>query len=208
MKTQLSLVFALLLAIAGAGCGAAGDKNPANVSNDTNTVGGDSNGKDTTSVQTGALVTATAPQGILGDFAFDGTVTCSGVNTCEAQVTGSITVTFTCPNHLFLPKLVVAPKADTNVVWNQPGDWGLAPNGTYRYEQFQQDVTVKTYVVDQQIILESAGSGIGVIDGDKFLWNLDGDKNVGTVSVDLKTIVYHNTTASGSEFDITLTRIE
>ena len=89
MKTATSLIFALLLAFAGAGCADdAGSTSPVNA----NTVGGDGTDDGNTGTQTGSLVTieAWAPDGLQGDFAFDDGTTvprfvfCSSTETCQA----------------------------------------------------------------------------------------------------------------------------
>lgn len=206
MKTATSLIFALLLAFAGAGCAADSGTDPG--ANNGNTVGNNPDGNNTTGTKTLALITATVPDGISGDFYFGDNLACEGVNSCEAEVTGTIMVTFKCPQHLFLPKVLTDPKKDQKVTWDNPGDWGLAPSGTYRDEKFKQDLTVSTSVEGQQILLDADGEVLGAIAHDQFSWKSESGTYTGTVSVDLKTITYHNQTPTGNEFDITLTLVE
>ena len=68
---------------------------------------------------------------------------------------------------------------------------------------------VKTYIEDGQILLWEDGTVIGKVDGDKFSWTSKGGYTyIGTISIDLKTIIYHLSVEGGNETDVVLTLIE
>jgi len=205
----LSVIIAVALTLfALAGCENAGD------SNTGNNYQGDGyidNSEDSSGVITTGLVVATAPNEFVGDFSFNGEVVCTGVSVCEFEATGTVEVEFVSKDKLFLNKYAKAnPDMDQEVNWDEPGDWGLAPNGTYYDENAKFEGLVKTWVEDGQILLEFEGSIIGAIKGDKFSWETDKAKHTnGLISADLNLISYHVIAIlSGNEADAILKRVE
>lgn len=139
------------------------------------------------------------------------TLACQDANSCEVEAEGEVTIEFRCPKHLFLPRTVSGnPDAPTSVSWNAPGDWGLAPNGTYYHEEAQHEADVKTYIAQGQILLRDDGDIVGAVTGSSFAWTTEGGTiySNGSISDDLGTISYHMVTASGNEYDWTLTLVE
>jgi len=160
---------------------------------------------------------------------------CVGTSSCEAQVLlndswripddtlkglredgvvteteeGKVEAGFKCPNHLFVPKFV-SPDSDkaVEVSWNQPGDWGLAPNGTYRDEN-NSESEYSTTVGQEGVLLLEYGSIIGRIQGQAFSWETEAGSTVeGMISEDLKTITFEWTYANDESSTSTLTLIE
>lgn len=210
---MLQLAVSVPLAIA-MGCGSEGSSDgngPKECLGVCTPVDNDASGSTDTAPQSGTVV-AMAPDGLTGDFYFADTLTCTGTSSCEASVEGSVTVEFKCPKHLFLPKSAVGdPTKDQQITWKDPGDWGLAPNGTYSKEDGNEH-TVKTTMENtsgqHQVLLWEDEDVIGAVSGNTFSWDAEYAKYSGTVSDDLKTIVYHIVAKNGNEIDETLTLVE
>ena len=183
------------------------------------TIDNDGNGSTEDPTLQSGLVVAKAPGGFTGDFTFTEPLgplwvfkTCEDTASCEAFYYGAMTVNFECPSHLFVPKVMVAdPKKDQEVTWDNPGDWGLAPNGTYHDVEGDSDVEILTWVKDGEILLaeENIGSVIGKIIGNTFSWTPQkGTKHSGSITDDLRTITYHVVAVNGNEADRTLILVE
>lgn len=140
------------------------------------------------------------------------TLACQGANSCEIEAEGEVTIEFRCPKHLFLPRTVSGdPDAPTSVSWNTPGDWGLAPNGVYRYDDdtdYTFDVTTESK--DGEIRLVADGNKLGVVKGNSFAGvDTAVEYTNGVISEDLATITYHGiATEVNKEFDNTLILVE
>ena len=207
-KTFAICMIAVALSLfALAGCeGAGGGNTGASPEGDAS----GNNGEDTNGVLESGLIIATAPNDFVGDFSFDGEVVCSGVNSCEFEVAGVVTVQFVSKDKLFLNKYATAnPDEVQEVTWDEPGDWGLAPQGIYVREEGQIEGLTKTWFEDGQILLEWKGTVLGTVDEDKFVREYeDGGGYSGSISTDLKSIVYVATSPSGNKDDVTLKRVE
>lgn len=209
----VALVLGLTFALAG--CEGAGDDGS---TGNNGYVGDDSNGggDDTNGTLESGLVIATAPndpsgQPFVGDFKFDNEVVCTNVSVCEFEATGSVKIEFTHPLALFLDKYATANSdEDQQVSWDKPGDWGLAPQGTYVDEEDGDEELVKTWIEADQILIESSGSIVGAVERDKFSWETeDVAYSNGTISLDLSTVSYvHTVVWSGKQFDKILKRVE
>jgi hypothetical protein len=204
-----TLFCALCLVPLSMGCGSVDD-----TSGNPTASGGKNKGGIDQTLETG-LVVAKTPVGLngtlfVGDFWFGTDLICSGVSVCELTVTGDTTVSFKCPEHLFVPKTAYGdPTKTTEVTWTADSDWGLAPKGTYHTEPSNFDGQVKTWVEGDKILLDFDGTTIGAVNGDKFAWKEPGGSlYIGSITDDLKTITYHRVTASGKEVDVTLTFVE
>ncbi|MBI5369666.1 hypothetical protein HZA85_00520 [Candidatus Uhrbacteria bacterium] len=138
------------------------------------------------------LVLATAPNDLtgkplVGDFYFDENLACSSVSTCEASVTGVVTVQIRCPKHLILPKTATGdPKKTTTVVWNQPGDWGLAPKGLYRFGNGTYEVETKIGDKGVKMVVYGLWDDGVLVHGSNLVYY--NGKDSGNISDDLKTI--------------------
>lgn len=210
----IATVLSFASALAGCeGGGSDGSSNNGYTEDDSNGSGGE----DTNGTLEAGLIVATAPNDLsgkpfVGDFSFDGNVACTQVSVCEFETTGSVKVEFTHPLALFLNKYATAnPDEDTQVSWDKPGDWGLAPQGVYLDENAKFEGLVKTWIEDGQVLLEFEGSVIGAVEGDTFSWEY-AEYNIkfdGTISSDLGVISYQKTiVVSGDESDIVLKRVE
>ncbi len=176
------------------------------------------NGHFVEKVNKSGLVIATAPNEFVGDFTFNGEVVCVNVNVCEKKTIGEkktgggvVWVKFFRQDSLFLNKVVgIDPMDPVKVFWDEPEDWGLAPNGTYRDEADQYEGEATTEMVDGHFELHWAGSILGIVDRNSFSVADDAiEISNGIISDDLKTITYHKTyPQSNKEFDIVLTRVE
>lgn len=220
-NAAIALIALVLGLFALAGCEGAEDEGSTNNNgyNEDDTNG--SGGEDTNGTIEAGLIVATAPNDpsgkpFVGDFSFDGNVVCAQVSVCEFEATGSVKVEFTHPIALFLNKFATAnPDEDTQVSWDQPGDWGLAPNGTYRDDDGQEHA-VQTIVEDvtgqEQILLQEDGGTIGAVNGQEFSWEEPGRVYTmtysGTIHADLATVVYKTTASTGEKYDRTLIRVE
>ncbi len=187
------------------GCGteSASDSNtdPSDVSG--NPDNGGTGGGDLGVIESG-LVIAQAPEGLKVDFYFgydlDAPPVCMAASSCEVNVEDYvIEVRVKCPTHLFVAKTVDRKgKDEVEVNWDSPGDWGLAPQGTYATEN-GTEYEVSTKIEDGVILLYVYGlQDVGVpIEGNKIIYE---GNNCGDVSDDLLVI---NLTC-GDPFTLTL----
>lgn len=206
---RFMIVLSLPLAFAmGCGDSPSDTSTPDDVGGNPDNGGGP--GGDVGTVQSG-LVVAKAPEGLSGDFYFAGDLLCSGASSCEANVEGQIEIKFVCPNHLFVPKTVGGADKkviiDANgewkvtVTWDNPGDWGLSPNGTYTWQN-NDKYQVETKVEGSTIRLYAHGlwdDGLNV-QGSELVYD---SKPSGNISDDLKTV-----TLIGLEDTFVLTLVE
>lgn len=211
-RFMLQLAVSVPLAIA-MGCGSDGSDGPNGPKECLGVctpVDNDASGSTDTAVPQSGTVVAMAPDGLTGDFYFGNTLTCEASASCEASVEGMVEIEFKCPKHLFLPKSAVGdPAKDQQIVWTDPGDWGLAPSGTYLDEQDKFEGQVKTWLENSEILLDFDGTVIGKVNGNKFSWTSNGGtKYSGTIADDLRTISYHVTASNGNEADAVLTLVE
>ncbi|MBI2474980.1 hypothetical protein HYV69_00980 [Candidatus Uhrbacteria bacterium] len=205
----LSVIITVALSIfVLAGCeGGGADNTGGNYSyNEDGYVNGeDSNGE----LKTG-LVIATAPNDFVGDFYFDENLECEASSSCKAEVEGTIQIEFKRTDALFLTKYVaVGSDKEQTVTWDEPGDWGLAPNGMYFSDESNDNVEVETIMEDGNILLRKKGYMLGEVYGNKFSYTAEGGTEYnGIITADLKTISYHRATPGGNEFDFVLTLVE
>ncbi len=186
MKHFMLLALLCLVPLA-MGCGSsAGSNGNGSATKDGGGLDNDGGGTTDTGSKSG-LIVAKAPSGFVGDFYFGSDLTCASANSCEASVTGSIKVEFKCPKHLFLPKFASSdPKKDTQIVWTAPGDWGLAPNGTYRDQDdatYQVETKLEGGVI-KLYVYGLADHGV-LVQGNQMH---SGSKKAGSISDNLKTI--------------------
>ena len=118
---------------------------------------------------------------------------------------------FNCPGHLFAARTVNLVQDDdgTEMTLEWPeGSWGLAPNGTY-VDSDNYESEVSTSVVGNVVIMilsfetPVAGNRFSGTNPDDAANHIDG-----TISDDLTTIEFTETTASGSVYEVTLTLLE
>ncbi len=156
------------------------------------------------------LIVAMAPDGLTGDFYFNDQLTCEDSASCEASVEGSITVELKRPERLFIPKTVTgSASGQTTVTWSET-DWGLAPNGQYRFEDDDYVRPAYTELVNGKIELVWDGNHLGVVVGNTFS-GVDGNSEYvnGVISDDLSTISYTDIIATNKKlFDVVLHRID
>jgi len=172
MKTLIALLLSMPLAFA-MGCGdSPSNTNPGNEDVSGNPDNGGTGGD--LGVIESRLVVAQAPAGFSGDFYFEDVLVCAGATSCEAPIDDwfSTEIRFEYPKHLFLPREISPQIGGPKYVitWDDPGDWGLAPQGTYFHEQDLFEGKVTTWVEEGQILLDFAGNVLGAIEGDSFAW--------------------------------------
>ena len=205
--------FALLLALSvplalAMGCGT----EPTNSTDDGPVGNTDSVTGDDVSLGTieSGLVVAMAPEGLTGDFYFNDDLVCEAAASCEVNVEGSITVELKRPERMFVPKTAAGSKSGkTTVTWTD-ADWGLAPNGEYRFEDDDYVRPAYTELVDGKIHLVWNGNQLGIVVGKTFS-GFDGDSEYvdGLISDDLSTISYTEIiTTTNKVFDTVLHRVD
>lgn len=187
----LSLTFVL------AGCEGGGDDGTSNNGYNENDSNG-SGGEDTNGTLESGLIVATAPndpsdQPFVGDFKFHDEIVCTNVSVCEFEwIKGtSGKVEFTHPLALFLTKIAYPGPGETEQVsWDQPGDWGLAPQGMYSNEE-GSEYLVETKLSDGvvKLIIHDFVEFGASIDRANIIGD-DGETKIGQISVDLTTITF------------------
>ncbi len=168
------LVLSLALAL---GCGGSGDSgDPSNPSGgsggDGGSTGNGGNGTETYK----ASIHVKAPNDLIGSFyrAEPGdckvtaekadspdancVVVCPSVNECSFDIdsTNEFDLVFVTARHLFVPKLIsgVANNTTKEVVWDEPGTWGLAPpKGWYLSQEINVETEVESQIENDYVIL-------------------------------------------------------
>lgn len=231
----LSLAFAL-------GCGGSGDSgdpsNPGGGSGgDGGSTGNGGNGTETYK----ASIHVKAPNDLIGSFyrAEPGkckvtaekadspdancVVVCPGVNECSFDIDSKsdFDLVFVTARHLFVPKLIsgIANNATKEVVWDEPGTWGLAPpKGWYMNQETNTESEVETKLTQGHIVLY-VDSVVSLITGSDFGNDSCDGLNIsgctsqlgtweGNISDDLTKIKLNRTREDGTSYEKDLVRMD
>ena len=233
------LVLSLGLAL---GCGGSGDSgDPSNPSGgsggDGGSTGNGGNGTETYK----ASIHVKAPNDLIGSFyrAEPGdckvtaekadspdencVVVCPGVNECSFDIDSKsdFDLVFVTARHLFVPKLIsgVANNATKEVVWDEPGTWGLAPpHGWYMDSDTNQESEVEGKMERGHVVLEVDGMP-SLVTGNNFSNDFCDGLHIsgcttelgtweGNISDDLTHVKLSRTRQDGTSYNLDLTRME